>query len=196
MKATFTVKESDSGWARLRATATEVRRGAYAKVGILENALPPENDEGEKLPFTMASLAAIHEFGSKDGRIPERSFIRGGIDANEEEIRKVTLKVARGIYEGRFDVEKGLNIIGATGAAVIRRFVTKGDQVPPPNAPSTLARKVAKGKWRGRKPVDAAKLVRTLIDTGRMIGSVTWGTVLGSTERLEPLKGSAPAGAP
>lgn len=191
-RATFTVKESDKGWSRLRAVASELKGGASAKVGILENAPRPEDEDGKPLPFTMASLGAIHEFGSKDGRTPERSFIRAGIDANEGELREVARKVARGIYEGRFDVEKGLGILGTKGASAIRKFVTKGDQVPPPNAPSTIRRKVAKGKWRGRGPVDAAKLVRTLIDTGRMMQSITYAVEIGGdVKHLEPIAGSA-----
>ena len=192
-RATFTVTNVDKGWDRLRAVAQELKNGgAYAKVGILENAPAPENDTGEALPFTMAALGAIHEFGSRDGRIPERSFIRAGIDANEGELREVARKVARGIYEGRFDVEKGLGILGTKGAAAIRKFVTKGDQVPPPNAPSTIRQKVKKGAWRGRGPVDAAKLVRTLVDTGRMIGSVTYAVeVGGDVKHLEPIPGGA-----
>lgn len=190
-RARFTVTNVDKGWDRLRAVAQELKNGgAYAKVGILENAPAPEDDAGEALPFTMASLGAIHEFGSRDGTIPERSFIRAGIDANRDELQSVAKKVARGIYEGRFDVEQGLGILGLKGTQAIRNYVTKGDQVPPPNAPSTLRRKVAKGKWRGRKPVDAAKLVRTLIDTGRMIGSLTWAVVVGGDQRsIEPVKG-------
>lgn len=192
-RAKFSVKERDTGWAALRATAEQLKGGASAKVGILENAPKPEDEDGAALPFTMASLGAIHEFGSKDGTIPERSFIRAGIDANESELREVARKVARGIYEGRFDVEKGLGILGTKGAAAIRKFVTKGDQVPPPNAPSTVRQKVKKGAWRGRGPVDAAKLVRTLVDTGRMIGSVTYAVEIGGdVKHLEPVPGAAP----
>ena len=46
----------------------------YAKVGVLsaKNNRDDDDDSG----MTNAKLAAVHEFGSRDGRIPERSFLR------------------------------------------------------------------------------------------------------------------------
>ena len=182
-----TTTNVDKGWHALVRLSHDLRDGAFAKVGILENAQKPEDDR-----FTMASLGAIHEFGSKDGTIPERSFIRAGIDKGRAHLDEVSRKVARGIYEGRFDVEQALGIVGLSGASSIRKYVTQGDQVPPPNAPATLKRKVARGKWKGLGPVDQAKLVRTLIDTGRMLGSITWAVVVGGSQKsIEPPPGAA-----
>lgn len=173
--------DRDLGWRRLM----DIRRGLrggdhYAKVGVLAAAPVPDDEAPE---FTMASLAAVHEFGSEDGRIPARPFIRGGIDAGRERIVGVA-KVAVGkVYDGKLSVDRALNIIGMTGAAEIKKYVTEGEQVPPPNAPSTIRAKLKRGAWndkrRKRGPVDSAKLIRTLIDTGRMIGSVTWVVVGG-----------------
>lgn len=178
------IVDRDLGWGRLLDVARTLRGGdCYAKVGVLAGAEAPSEDEPE---FTMASLAAVQEFGSADGRIPARPFIRGGIDASRDELLMIGKRLAGGIYDGKVDVEKALNIMGMAGASAVKKYVTEGDQVPPPNAPSTLRRKVKKGQWNARKdrgPVDVAKLVRTLIDTGRMIGSVTWAVVIGGRER-------------
>lgn len=179
------IVDRDLGWGRLLDVARTLRGGdCYAKVGVLASAEKPSDDEPE---FTMASLAAVQEFGSADGRIPARPFIRGGIDDARDELLVVGKRLAGGIYDGKVDVEKALNIMGMAGATAVKKYVTEGDQVPPPNAPRTIALKLKKGAWnnkgRNRKPVDAAALVRTLIDTGRMIGSVTWAVVIGGSAK-------------
>jgi phage gpG-like protein len=187
----FEVRSTDKGWEKLRQVARALKGGdSFAKVGILENALTPEDAAGQKLPFTMASLAAIHEFGSRDGRIPERSFIRGGLTAERARLQRIARKVAKGIYEGKLDIEQGLGLLGLEGAQVVRRFVTTGPQVPPPNAASTLKAKTRKGAWKG--PANDASKIRTLIDSGRMVGSVTWAVVVKGVQRsIEPVKGGA-----
>lgn len=78
------------------------------------------------------------------------------------------------IVDGKVSVDKALNVLGAKYSAAVKNTVTQGEQIPPPNAPSTLARKLAKTA-RG-----SAGAVRTLIDTGRLIGSVTWSAFGGS----------------
>lgn len=190
--AVATVIVKDTGWQRLRDLARELRgQKSFAKVGVLENAAPPEDGR-----FTMASLAAIQEFGSRDGRIPARPWVSGGIRAGEERLTTAAQKLAKGVYEGKVDTEYALNVLGAMGAAEIRRYVTQGEQVPPPNAPATLRAKLKKGRWNEKNlgPVNAAKLVRTLVDTGRMIGSVTWAVVVqGKQTSIEAPPGAAGA---
>jgi len=46
----------------------------YVKVGVLSAKNNRDNDDDSGM--TNAKLAAVHEFGSRDGRIPERSFLR------------------------------------------------------------------------------------------------------------------------
>ena len=46
----------------------------YAKVGVLSAKNNRDNDDDSGM--TNAKLAAVHECGSLDGRIPERSFLR------------------------------------------------------------------------------------------------------------------------
>jgi len=74
------------------------------------------------------------------------------------------------IVDGKITVDKALNVLGAKYSAEVKNTVTQGEQIQPPNAPSTLARKLAKTRE------GAANGVRTLIDTGRMVGAVTWAT--------------------
>ena len=71
-----TVTEIDRGWRKLRQTM-KAASDAHAKVGVLAGKGAEESREG----LTNAELAAVHEFGTKDGRVPERSFIRATVIA-------------------------------------------------------------------------------------------------------------------
>ncbi len=70
---------------------------------------------------------------------------------------------------GRRTVEQVFNLMGLTLSTDIKKAVTSGTPIPPPNAPSTARR-----KRRGK-----AGIIRTLIDTGRMVASVSWAYVTG-----------------
>ena len=92
--------------------------------------------------------------------------------------------VASGLA-GAHEYLRLLNLIGMKMAADMKGYITQGAGVPPPNAPATLARKLRKGSWK-RKPMPAlddfgrlkdpgaAGTPRPLVDTGRMVGSLTW----------------------
>jgi hypothetical protein len=170
-RVTMTIHEKDRGWKEFAAFIADIKRDQpHVKVGVLDDGGKGSDDHGG---FTNAQLAAIHEFGSEDGTIPERSFIRSTLTANIQEYKRILTKIVRGIYMRKLTPERGLGLLGAQVAADIKKRVTTGDEVPPPNAPSTLARK-EKLRRKGSKG-----LPRTLVDTGRMIGSVSWAVVKG-----------------
>ncbi len=71
MKPTVTVKVEDKKWREfLRATRTMLKdTGAHVKVGVLDDGRAGSEKRGA---LSNAQIASIHEFGSSDGRIPER----------------------------------------------------------------------------------------------------------------------------
>ena len=91
-------------------------------------------------------------------------------DKARSEVQSDMQRLLGHIVDGKLTVDKALNVLGAKYSAEVKNTVTQGEQIQPPNAPSTLARKMAKTR------AGAANAVRTLIDTGRMIGAVTWAT--------------------
>jgi hypothetical protein len=168
-RARVAVKVVDRGWDELRKTLDALRnRKAYVKAGVLggDKAARP----GEAL--TNVELALIHEYGAPSRHIPERSFIRSTFDAHREEYFALLRQLLQAVYANKLTVERALGLLGARMSADIKKRVTTGAEVPPPNAPSTLARKLAKTR-KG-----STGSVRTLIDTGRLIGSVAWAVVL------------------
>lgn len=102
--------------------------------------------------LTVADVATIHEFGT--GTIPQRSFIREWADEkiseNEALIKAVGEKVIKGL-----DVRVGLDRLGLKFVGSIQGRISQG--IPPPNAPSTVARKGSS---------------TPLIDTGQLRSSI------------------------
>lgn len=232
----------DYGLAKLTNIIKTFRDEMHVRVGVLEDGKGGEDREGG---LTTAEIAAIHEFGSADGRIPERSFMRASFAKHRAEYIADVKTLLMNVIAGSMSFERALNVLGARVATDMKKFITTGAQVPPPNAPSTIWKKtfrerkgvvdaqarvtesarrnferkrlrtenalsgptvlkanqraaVRADRMRGgasggalnslvratSKLMDAPGQVRTLIDTGRMLGAITWAVVRGhSTDR-------------
>ncbi len=112
----------------------------------------------------MVEIGAYNEFGTC--RIPERSFIRAGFDANKERIDQICEMALNEAIEGalngssQLDAKSMYDLIGLQVADIIREFLT--DLRIPPNAPSTIRRKGSSNP---------------LIDTGQLRSSIVWKVV-------------------
>lgn len=154
-----------------KATLRTVQRKVLGGLDGLQNRLTRFRDEGHRvkvgLPkgsgthgpsgMPVVQLGAIHEFGSEDGRIPERSFLRGTMRAKQRDHNAIIRRLARSVTLGRQAPTQALAQLGAVAAANVQEAISDG--VPPPNAPSTIRRKGSS------KP---------LIDTGALRQSITW----------------------
>jgi hypothetical protein len=163
------VKIVDRGWNKIRDEIAKARRESHVKVGVFSGDAKGGQDRDG---ITNVELAAVHEFGG--GNVPARPWIRGGVDARRTQIMEHTRKLVKGLYEGRFTVEQALNMLGLFAATQIKDYV-RTTNIPPPLSDALFQRKAAKGTASGP--------VRTLIDTGRMLGSVTWQAVAGGITR-------------
>ncbi len=105
--------------------------------------------------FTVAEIATVHEFGSDDGVIPERPFMRQTFEKNGNYV-ELLAKSTRELIEGQ-KTSKVLFKIGETVRADMVKEIGSGDFTP--LAESTVA---AKGS---SKP---------LIDTGFLRNSIEW----------------------
>lgn len=143
--------------------------GSYVKVGLQGET--GQKTYGEKWnPVTVVDIGVIHEFGTVN--IPERSFLRNTFDENYLKWRKFTTQVFSEMITKQFaktytvGISKALGFLGQRIQNDIKNRIRQG--IPPPNAPSTLARKLKKGKG----------LPVPLIDTGRMINSIIYVKVI------------------
>lgn len=158
------VTDIDRGWKRLQALSKQLASNdVHVRVGVLDDGKKGSADRGG---FTNGMLAVAMEFGT--ATIPARSWVGRTFDKKRSEVQADMQRLLGHILDGKISVDKALNVLGAKYSAEVKNAVTQGEQIPPPNAPSTLARKLAKTRE------GAANTVRTLIDTGRMVGSVTW----------------------
>jgi hypothetical protein len=151
------VKDTDLGWKKLKRALETLSHGdSYAKAGIIGQ--KAQADHGG---LTNEELGLIQEFGTADGHIPSRSFIREPYDANRERYMAALTKLIQAVYDGKIDVERALALVGPMMASDMREAIRRG--IPPPNAAATIA---AKGS---SKP---------LIDQGQLIGSISSAVVL------------------
>lgn len=188
MAGTNRVIDRDLGWQDLLARARALAGGAYSKVGILADSsrggLHQVGPDGKAAPLTVAEIAVVQEFGTEDGRTPSRSFVRSTFDeqrgALAADARKLLVAV---VLDGKMSVDRALNILGLKLASMIREKIITGAGVPPPNAPSTLRRKLAKGAWnrKGKAP-QRGQGPRPLVDFARMLGAIAWAVVIGDSQ--------------
>jgi len=129
-------------------------KGLSVTVGVQGDMAQEEHPEGA---MTMATLAAIHEFGSEDGRHPPaRSFLRSTFDENVRKYDQLMLKGAQKVEKGRAVAKAVMFQLGETVRADIIKKIKAG--IPPPLSQVTIDRKGSSVP---------------LIDKGHLIGSIT-----------------------
>lgn len=143
------IKDDKGMQARLLKALQKAKKHECVAVGILQ-------DEPITSGFTLAELAAVHEYGSKDGRIPERSFIRSTVDKNQKRYQKLLPKLGKKILEQKLSAKQAMTQLGEVVSGDMKETINAG--IEPGLKPTTIKRKGSS------KP---------LIDTGRLKGSIT-----------------------
>lgn len=170
------IREIDRGWNRIKKLVDrESVRDSYVKVGYLDDG--GKGSEQRAPELTQAQIGAIMEFGTEDKRVPARPHVRPAFDKMRDELASDAAKLLAQVLDGRMTIPRALGILGAKLATGIKKTVTTGPPIPPPNAPSTLKHKQALTR------PGAKKGVRTLIDTGRLIVSIVWSVIIRSRSR-------------
>lgn len=149
------VVDVDRGYARVLRTLQHLHGGGVY-VGIRQEK-GSEVEEGDDL--NLAQIAAVNEFGSSDGHVPERSFLRSTVDENKERYFSQMVKDLGSTVDGdvMFSEQQVLKRMGLRAVADVQKKITELQD--PPNAPSTIKRKGSSNP---------------LIDTGRMRQSIDY----------------------
>lgn len=147
------VKDVDLGYDAFMRRMQKHMRGPNVTVGIQGTEAAQDRGFGE----TNVTIAAVHEFGSRDGKIPQRSFIRATIDRERELIRRMLGKAAVAVATGG----NAYRAVGVVGEKVKSEMV------------KTIDRSI------GLKPladstIEAKGSSRPLIDTSQLKNSITW----------------------
>lgn len=147
------VKDVDKGYKEFERQAKRAGKGAHVRIGVQAT----EAAQKRAFHLTNVTLAAVHEFGSRDGRVPQRSFLRATVDRERPLIQKMLDRAARGVADGG-STEKELGVVGERVKAEVVRTIDQTIGLKPLKA-STVARKGS---------------TRPLIDTGQLKASITW----------------------
>ncbi len=143
------VKDNKRVQERLEKVLHKMAHAPHVAVGLLQ-------DEKVSPGFNMVDLALVHEYGSKDGRIPRRSFIRSTCDAQQTEHLKLITRLQSKIIEGKKSLRQALGLLGEVVSKDMVQTINNG--IAPALALATIARKGSS---------------KALIDTGRLKGSIT-----------------------
>lgn len=102
----------------------------------------------------VAEVGFWMEFGTSDGRIPERSFLRSTIVKNMKRYLTINKTIAIKVLRKELDLQMGLKRFALLAAddvkETIRNFST------PPNAPSTIKRKGVNAPLRYKSTLNRA----------------------------------------
>lgn len=158
MKLKFDVQTYGNIMEKLQKNLKEIdARNHVAKAGLFGT------NHGSEDGLTNAELGVIHEYGTAN--IPARPFIGASFEKNKEGYKASLARAVKATLKATdFPFTKLLAAIAAKMAVDMKKYVTAGAPIDPPNSPATAARKQAKGSGT----------VRPLVDTGRMVNAITW----------------------
>ena len=149
---------------RLMGQFAILKNKPHVKVGILQKNFDNPKQGDPKREFTLGEIAVVNEFGSSNGKIPERSFIRSTFDSEKKNWRALTGKLKKQMIAAAKTVEWILSIMGTKIVGDIQAKIVAVKE--PPNAPSTIERKTRAGRV-GDNP---------LVDFGQLKSSITYKT--------------------
>lgn len=140
-------------------------RGGVVKVGFPEGEkVGLKRSKGSGHPRVtnmadMATIAAVHEFGSKARNIPARSFLRPAFDVHKKKLMRLKERLAKDMIDGKIGFQQAFGILGEFAVNKVKRQIDA--VMEPPLKPESIRRKGSS------KP---------LIDTGQMRATVTYKT--------------------
>lgn len=143
------IRDTDHGFKKFKQSLVGVGRGSVT-VGIHA----AEASQGREDGLTMLEVAIWQEFGNS--KIPQRSFLREWFDENEDKAETWWTALNKQVLHGQMNQKRALELFGLRVVGEIQQRIA--NSIPPPNAPTTIARKGS----------DVP-----LIDTGQLRSSIT-----------------------
>ena len=148
---TVKVKDRDRGLKKLQRNLKNTGKH-FVKVGIFGDSASAAHAGTQK---SNVEIAGFQEFGTS--RIPARSFIRATVDAEQNNIKKLQVKLGRNIIKLRTTEPQGLGLIGVFLQGAMQKRIQGG--ISPALSPKTIQRKGSS---------------KALIDTGQLVQSIAW----------------------
>jgi hypothetical protein len=119
----------------LEKLTTSIRglKGRIIAVGILQDLAV-----GGELDFSLVELALTLEFGTDDGRIPERPVHRDTFTKHQADIKKRLFLAAQKV-QGGMSIDRALDEVGEWYTGLLQKAILDYNEVP--NAESTVKKK-------------------------------------------------------
>jgi len=156
------VQDIDKGFRAFQKFLKDAQDPGIVEIGVLDtpfNNAPAFNDGpgANADAYSVVQYASVNEYGTKDGRIPARSFIGSTVDEKKRSISAKSVWMQRKLFLGQITLSQALGLMGEH----IRNLVD--DKIvnlrSPPNKPSTIKKKGSSNP---------------LIDTGRLRQSISY----------------------
>ena len=158
------MKRGDSSVRENFIEAMKGLQGADLQVGFF-----PSAKYSDKSSTPVAYVAAIHEFGSPSQGIPPRPFFRPTIANRKKQWSAAIEHFAKRLLIGEGTPEQYLEQLGLAVAGDIKKTISKIKT--PALSPRTIK---AKRRKLAAKGLDAGNLNKPLVETGLLIGSLTY----------------------
>jgi hypothetical protein len=146
MGVKVTYKEEDLGAREIQRQIKKLKK-SHTDVGLFGN--------GESASTNLAERAAVHEYGTKNGNIPSRPFMRNAFDNNLKKLQKYIIVQYGKMIDRRIKAKGVLKKTGGWFEGKIKDSILIG--------PFVALKKQTKDRKKSSKP---------LIDTGQMRNSV------------------------
>lgn len=117
----------------LKGLERNLQRDGLVLVGVPEGAGTYEDG------LTIATVAAVNNFGSADGKIPARPFLAPAVEKGAPQYRRLAELMIPKVIAGQMDMRDLLEQMGQLAEGHVKQEITDLDT--PPNAPSTIAKK-------------------------------------------------------
>jgi hypothetical protein len=122
--------------------------------------------------FQMPEVAAVHEYGSRNGHVPQRSFLRSTLENKRTQIAEMSTRLGSAVVAGNTPARQALEALGQMVAAEVKKTITAGAPLQPPLSPETVAWR-ARGSKAHRRKSSGPILARPLVHTGQLVQSIT-----------------------
>ncbi|HKI87199.1 MAG TPA: hypothetical protein VKA53_10710 [Thermoanaerobaculia bacterium] len=168
------VRDVDHGYQEMKRRWMQYNNGVAVAVGIFGEAASqgkkgrgPDGEDIFEEAVTNVLVAAVHEFGTADGRVPSRSWLRAYVDENRDRIRGMIRKLQRQWMDGLITQDRALELLGAKLVGEIQARIARG--IDPPLSEATQARRRGPDKSH-----TGPRNFTPLIDTGQFWQSIDW----------------------
>lgn len=141
------VKDFDKGFINFKKTMASLKNSKL-EVGLFK-------EEGKNDGEYIADYAYANEFG--EGNLPSRPFLRTAFDENKNDWSDDLSKNLDKAIEGKIDSNTALSLLAERAVDDIKKTIS--NNLPPPNAESTIRKKSSS---------------KTLIDSGAMRNAINY----------------------